>query len=140
MLSTIITIITSFYIALFTQRASQSASDIITPGHWALNHSFTISTPWGVYSLCDNYMRYSAKPRTISALNHRYPFTPGWREAVKVNEPTLTAEQKHQSLSSVLLSCASLVSIECLDKVQVNYQEPGLGEFKPLVENRFNAL
>ena len=26
------------------------------------------------------------------------------------------------------------------DEVEVSYQEPGLGGFKPLVENRFNTL
>ena len=69
--------ITSLHTELFTSesfshpRASQSASDIITSGHWALNHSLNhLSSLWGEYSLCDNYMRYSAKSitRTISAL------------------------------------------------------------------------
>ena len=35
----IITIITRFYIALFTPRGLPKALHIIIPGHWALNHS-----------------------------------------------------------------------------------------------------
>ena len=58
------------YSGFHNRRASQSASKITTLSHWALIHSESISTPCGIYSLCNISMRYSAKSttRTISAL------------------------------------------------------------------------
>ena len=51
-----------FKIALFTPKGcSQSASDIITPGHWALIQSLNhLSFLGSIQPVCDNYMRFSA--------------------------------------------------------------------------------
>ena len=57
----------------------------------------------------------------------------------------------HSAHSTIILSDNSISSIVVLnkginvwwfyrDEVEVYYQEPGLGGFKPLVENRFNTL
>ena len=57
------------YSAFHARGVSQSASNIITPGHWALNHSLNHLSSLGSMQPVPN-MRYSAKPitRTISAL------------------------------------------------------------------------
>ena len=39
------------YCAFHARGASQSTSDIITPGHCALNHSLGSIQPWAIYAL-----------------------------------------------------------------------------------------
>ena len=63
-------IINSLFIALFTPEGRPKALHIITPGHWALNHSLNHLSSLGSIQPCATNMRYSAKSitRTISAL------------------------------------------------------------------------
>ena len=54
------------YSAFHTRRASQSASNIITPGHWALNHSLNHLSSLGsiqpVRQICATRLNQSQEP------------------------------------------------------------------------------